>query len=123
MAVERRGEMCAGLAAGIDRRHLQRLKRGEPEAEYEIDLHGRTRSEARGDVAGAIDEARGAGARCLLVIHGRGAGSAGSAVLKEALVGWLSSPPLAGRVMAFASALPEDGGPGATYVLLRRIRS
>jgi DNA-nicking Smr family endonuclease len=38
------------------------------------------------------------------------------------MIGWLTSPPLAARVMAFASALPRDGGAGACYVLLRRVR-
>ena len=44
-------------------------------------------------------------------------------VLKEALLGWLCEPPLDRLVMAFASAVPEDGGTGATYVLLRRKRT
>jgi DNA-nicking Smr family endonuclease len=44
-------------------------------------------------------------------------------VLKEAVFGWLCEPPLDRLVMAFASAVPEHGGTGATYVLLRRKRS
>jgi DNA-nicking Smr family endonuclease len=44
-------------------------------------------------------------------------------VLKEAVLGWLCEPPLARLVMAFASAVPEHGGAGATYVLLRRQRA
>jgi DNA-nicking Smr family endonuclease len=43
-------------------------------------------------------------------------------VLREGVTDWLTAPPLAARVMAFASARPEDGGSGATYVLLRRVR-
>ncbi|MFQ5418592.1 MAG: Smr/MutS family protein, partial [Myxococcota bacterium] len=58
--------------------------------------------------------------RCVLVIHGRGRGSADGPVLKSALPGWLALPPLGASVMAFASAPPGDGGAGATVVLLRR---
>jgi DNA-nicking Smr family endonuclease len=38
------------------------------------------------------------------------------------VLGWLCEPPLDRLVMAFASAVPEHGGTGATYVLLRRRR-
>jgi DNA-nicking Smr family endonuclease len=43
-------------------------------------------------------------------------------VLRDGVLAWLTAPPLAARVMAFATALPRDGGPGASYVLLRRTR-
>lgn len=118
--IERRGERVAGRAAGIDRRHLARLVRGAVEADYEIDLHGLTAEEARAAVRGAVRDVRASGGRCLLVVHGRGRHSDTGPVLKDALVDWLTAAPVSGAVMAFASAQPEDGGTGATYVLLRR---
>ena len=56
---------------------------------------------------------------CVLIIHGHGRGSGGAtAVLKEALPGWLTSGPCGKAVRAFAPARRRDGGEGATYVLL-----
>ena len=61
-----------------------------------------------------------AGARCLLVVHGRGLHSEGGAVLRESLPNWLAETPIGPEVLAFTSAAERDGGAGATYVLLRR---
>ena len=120
--IRRDGGRVFGVAAGIDRVHLRRLRKGEPEAEWELDLHGLTAAEAQRDLRAAIADARQAGVRCLHVIHGRGRHSEAGAVLRERLPDWLAKPPLDRHVMAFATALPEDGGEGAIYVLLRRER-
>jgi DNA-nicking Smr family endonuclease len=121
-AVERLGERAEGLAAGIDRKHLVRLRRGEVPVDLRVDLHGLLAKEARRRLAAEVERAQAAGLRCVLVVHGRGLHSEGPAVLREGVAEWLSAAPLAGRVMAFASARPEHGGSGATYVLLRRVR-
>ena len=121
--VRESGERIEGLAKGIDRAHLDRLKRGRIPADSEIDLHGLTRREARSVVRAELLDAFETGERCVLIIHGRGAGSETGPVLKEALVGWLRKPPLDRLVMAFASAIPNHGGTGATYVLLRKQKS
>ena len=120
--VERLGERTEGLAAGIDRQHLLRLRRGEVPVDLRVDLHGLVAAEARRRLGAELERAQAAGLRCVLVIHGRGLHSEGSAVLREGVAEWLVAAPLAGRVMAFTSARPEDGGSGATYVLLRRVR-
>ncbi len=120
--VSRVGERVEGLAAGIDRAHLRRLRRGEWEIDREVDLHGLDRRAARAALQEAVRSAHQARQRCLLVVHGRGAGSIAGPVLKPALPRWLSEPPTGPLVMAFASARPEHGGAGATYVLLRRRR-
>ncbi len=120
--VEHRGERREGIAEGIDRRHLLRLRRGETPVDFELDLHGLDQRDARRELRTALLEAFEEGARCVLVIHGRGHHSPLGPVLKEKLASWLEPPPLGPRVMAFASARPADGGAGATYVLLRRKR-
>jgi DNA-nicking Smr family endonuclease len=107
----------------VDRAHLLRLRRGEVEVERRLDLHGMTAAEARRAFGAALREAAAAGERCMLVVHGRGLRSEGGPVLKEGVVEWLTAPPLAPLVLAFASALPRDGGAGASYVLLRRRRA
>ncbi len=116
------GERIEGLAEGIDRAHLDRLKRGKVPVEREIELHGLRQVEAGREVRFELREAFEMAERCVLIIHGRGAHAETGPVLKEALLDWLCEPPLDRLVMAFASAAPEHGGTGATYVLLRRKR-
>lgn len=121
-AIERADERIEGLAPGIDRAWLRRLRAGELAPERRIDLHGLSARDASRTVFRALAAAYEAGHRCVLIVHGRGTRSAEGAVLRAALPHWLASPPTAARVMAFASAQPADGGAGATYVLLRRRR-
>jgi len=121
-ALTREGERIYGLAPGVDAGHLRRLRRGEVEVARELDLHGLEARDAREDVAFELGEAFAAGERCVRIVHGRGSHSPGGPVLKEALLGWLQQPPLAGRVLAFSSAPPAQGGSGALLVLLRRRR-
>lgn len=118
--ITRSGERIEGRAPGIDRAHLRKLRAGKLPVEARVDLHGLRADDARDRVRAALIEAVEAGLRCVLVIHGRGRGSADGPVLKSALPGWLALPPLGASVMAFASAPPGDGGAGATVVLLRR---
>lgn len=118
--VERLGERLEGRAPGIDRRHLRRLRAGGVPVDARVDLHGLEARAARGALNAALVECSQAGARCLLVVHGRGLHSRERPALKDSLVGWLETSPIGPSVMAFASATAEDGGPGATYVLLRR---
>jgi DNA-nicking Smr family endonuclease len=120
--VTREGERVAGLAAGVDRRHLQRLRGGEIEPDRDLDLHGLAEREAREDVTFELRDAYAEGDRCVRIVHGRGLRSPGGPVLKDAVLEWLQEPPLAALVLAFASAPPGWGGAGALCVLLRRRR-
>jgi DNA-nicking Smr family endonuclease len=106
------GERIEGLAEGIDRAHLDRLKRGQVPVEREIDLHGLRQDEAGLEVRVELREAFEMAERCVLIIHGRGAHAETGPVLKEALLGWLCEPPLDRLVMAFASAAPESRAAG-----------
>lgn len=116
------GEPRCGLARGVDRRHLDALRRGRVEEDADLDLHGLDAREARALVRAALREAWEQGWRCVRVIHGRGRHSPAGPVLREALPDWLAEPPLRARILAFAPAPPARGGPGATLVLLRRRR-
>lgn len=118
--IEELGERMEGHVAGFDRRRLARLKAGRIPPEATVDLHGLLQEEARLAVREAMRDARGAGLRTILVIHGRGLHSPEGPVLKTALPAWLAEPPVGGWVLAFASAPPDLGGPGATLVLLRK---
>jgi Uncharacterized protein conserved in bacteria len=59
----------------------------------------------------------------VLVITGKGYGSEGAiGVLKTNVPRWINESPNRERVLAFAFATDRDGGEGALYVLLRRLR-
>ena len=70
-----------------------------------------------------IAESHARGLRCLRIVHGRGLNSPGGvSVLKSSLPRWLARGQARRIVLAYTSALPNDGGTGASYVLLRRNR-
>lgn len=115
-------EPLLGYAAGLQDAQWRRLRRGRIRPDRSVDLHGLRRDPARRRCLAAIEAAVADGERCLLVVHGRGLRSPGPPRLRAALPDWLADPRLAGAVLGFAPARPEDGGPGATYVLLRRRR-
>jgi DNA-nicking Smr family endonuclease len=106
--------------AGIDRANAERLKRGRREIEARLDLHGMTQSEAHQALAGFVISSQQAGRRCVLVITGRG--RLGDGILRSAVPRWLAEPGLRGHLLGIAPAQPRDGGAGALYLLLRRLR-
>lgn len=110
-----------GWASGFDRRKLRELRSGEIEPDFELDLHGLVSADARRELRAVLREAIEDGARCVLVVHGRGNRSEAGAVLRGALPDWLAEEPHGEKVLAFAAA--EDRRGGATYVLLRRARA
>ncbi len=121
-ALEFAGEHVQALAPGVDHAHLRRILRGEIEIEVEIELHGYNAPEARRLVTSTLLEMVSEGERCARIVHGRGRHSEAGPVLKAGVLEWLTSEPLAAQVLAFATARPEEGGAGATIVLLRRAR-
>jgi DNA-nicking Smr family endonuclease len=111
--------LVPGKAAGLDRRSLRRLRRGEFPIAETLDLHGMTRATAHGALGDLIARRR-ADRACVLVVTGKGGHGEQSGVLRRLLPRWLNEPANRARVLAFAPALPRDGGDGAFYVLLRR---
>jgi len=95
---------------------VRRLRRGEWVIRGQIDLHGLRVDEAREALAAFLDEALRREWRCVRVIHGKGLGSIGrESVLKAKVPRWLLQRR---EVLAFCQARPNDGGAGATIVLL-----
>jgi len=62
------------------------------------------------------------GARCVLVVTGKGSHREGGGVLRRDVPHWLHQSGLRSLVLAFHPAQIRDGGDGALYVLLRRRR-
>src|SRR5690606_28181951 len=125
-------EHAQGGAPGIDRRTQLRLKRGQLPIEARVDLHGLTREQAHAGLNTFLARQAALGRRCVLVITGKGrpdwqrpdwgSSERETGVIRRALPGWLADHPNKDRVLAFATAQPQDGGAGAWYVLLRRRR-
>ncbi len=117
-----RPNLSHGRAAGVDRRTVDRLRRGQIAIEAEIDLHGHTQEAAHRALQAFIIGQAEAGRRCVRVVTGKGTLREGGGVLKTAVPRWLNEDPLRERVLAFSHARRDDGGEGALYVLLRRRR-
>ena len=106
------------VGAGHDPKMSGRLKHGYWPIDYKIDLHGLRSEEANWCVARALEQMHARGARCLLVVHGKGLSSQqGVPVLKHKLQFWLKQRP---EVIAFTEAGIKYGGSGAMLVLLSR---
>lgn len=120
--IEVSGELVSGRAEDVSRAILARLRASDADPDREVDLHGFVARDARRHLERELREARAAGDRCVLVVHGRGLHSESGAVLRGALPGWLQQAPLAEIVLAFAGAPRALGGSGATLVWLRRVR-
>ena len=115
-------ERIEGHVADLDPRVLRRLRRGDPAAEAELDLHGLHRDAAERAVGQFVTTNAGTGRRVLRIVHGRGLHSESGAVLRKELARWLATPPCAAHVLAFVPAPATAGGAGAVHVLLRARR-
>ena len=106
----------------LDLQTLKKLKQGDFARQAWLDLHGKTRDEARAEVERFLHTSQVRGLRCVGIIPGRGLNSQGGvAVLKPRLAAWLKRGRFKKMVLAVVSALPKDGGLGAVYVLLRKL--
>jgi DNA-nicking Smr family endonuclease len=101
-----------------------------------LDLHGHTQRTAYGALLRFVTDAHAHGARCLLVITGKGAPSisagisehsrgeklagAGRGVLRSRFAGWLEEEPLRRLVSRASPAHQRHGGAGAFYIFLKR---
>ena len=110
------GEGDTGFVkAGVDRRELRKLRRGQYVPGRRLDLHGLTSKAALREVAHFIEANRRA-YRCIAIVHGRGLHSPGKAVLRADVRALLRGHR---AVLAYSDAPRDDGGSGAVYVLLR----
>ena len=109
-----------GSAPGLDRRTQTNLRRGKVGIEARTDLHGMTQEQAHRALGDFLADSQAAGRRSVLVITGKGAG--GTGILRDAVPKWLNQGANRKRVRAFSHAQPKDGGEGALYVLLKRLK-
>lgn len=112
----------AGKAADLDRRTMEKLRKGRMRPEGRLDLHGMTADRALSALNSFLADAQRDGKRCVLVITGKGSMKEGGGVIRRELPSWLNAAGNRGRMLGFAGAQPADGGGGAFYVLLKRRR-
>jgi DNA-nicking Smr family endonuclease len=98
----------------------RRIRRGQSEVDARLDLHGHTQDTAHRELMEFILRQSSLGARCVLVITGKG--RLGTGVLRARLFDWIADPELRPFVAGYARAHPRHGGEGATYIFLRASR-
>ncbi len=113
----------------IEDRVKRKLARGRARADMKIDLHGLRQSEAHHALREFVHRARNEGARIVIVVTGKGRGSADpdtrspiGGVLQRMTRHWLSAPELRDCVIGFEEADPAHGGAGALYVRIRKAK-
>ena len=106
--------------AGVDRRTVERLRRGKLPIEARLDLHGYYQDVAQSELNSFISSCALSGRRTVLVITGKGSLNHGGGGLRRNLPDWLNQSSCRPHILAFCAARPEHGGGGAFYVLLRR---
>jgi DNA-nicking Smr family endonuclease len=105
------------VQAGVAKKVLRRLGRGEFSIAAELDLHGMNQRQATAAIAEFLDQARAGRRLCVRIIHGKGMNSKGvQPVLKQLTDRILRRR---GDVLAYRSARAQDGGAGAVLVLLK----
>ena len=116
------------FAAG-DPRLDKMAARGRLPIDATLDLHGHTQRTARGVLHRFIAEGHARGARCLLVITGKGSSEltrgldrqeAGRGILRARLSDWIGEEPVRKFVSRASKAHQRHGGAGAFYVFLKK---
>jgi DNA-nicking Smr family endonuclease len=111
------------IPSGISASQADKLKKGKIRPEKTIDLHGFTQFRAHSYINEEILKCYNSNIRSLLIITGKKFGKMGAeGVLKKEVPKWLNLSPLKEIILMTSWATPRDGGEGALYVLLRRVR-
>lgn len=113
-------EYMEGYAEGTSPVTLDKLKKGEFSIQKTLDLHGLTTPNARDVFEAFMADSIRNGLICVKIVHGRGLKSKREPVLKQNLKSWILRAINRKWVTAFSSAPMCDGGPGATYILLKK---
>ena len=115
------GSHVEGRRIDLNPSVLRKLRRGQFPIDGRLDLHGMSLEDARAAVLEFLAKMRERGELAVLIVHGKGQHSAGGiGILRGEIAAWLSQGAAAQHTAAFATAQRDDGGEGATYVLLTR---
>ncbi len=120
LPVEKIPEYMDGPVFNMDRSLVRKLRKGQFAIHAYCELHGLRTDEALQVMDGFMSDALMNNRRAIAFIHGRGKSSAGEPVLKGLVKDFLNRGRFRRYVLAYSSAPSWDGGPGVTYVLLRK---
>ncbi len=108
------GWMRGGMQHGV----YKNLRLGKYSLDARLDLHGLSVEQSRVALLQFIQDCQRSNIRSALVLHGKGLHSQPfRGLLKCYVAAWLPCLP---EVLAFHSALPQHGGTGAVYLLLKK---
>ncbi len=115
-----------GSTDNIDKNTAQKFTSGNMDIEARLDLHGFTLEPAYNKLYDFINRCYERKLRCLLVITGKGTKKKwpeeSTGILREMVPKWLNEPAFRSKILSFSYAKTKDGGDGALYILLKRIR-
>ena len=121
--IENTGKDLSGNLHGLNPKTVRELKNGQFPIEQTLDMHGLSTVQAYTRLLDTVQNSYRRKQRCILVVPGKGNNSPmGIGILKEEIPQWLTKEPLCQVVLAFCTALPQHGGLGAMYILLRKYR-
>ena len=108
-------EIISHCRAGVQHGVFKKMRLGKYDLQARLDLHRYSVEQARRAVWKFTGDCRQKGARCALIIHGKG--KLKPAVLKSCINHWLRQ---FHDVLAFHTAQKHHGGAGATYILIKK---
>ncbi len=120
LPVDKIPEYIDGPSINFDKQLVRKLRNGEFAIQAYCELHGLRADEALQVCDGFMADSIMNNRRAIAFIHGRGKSSPGKPVLKELVKDFLNRGRFRRYVLAYSSAPSWDGGPGVTYVLLRK---
>lgn len=104
----------------VSKTTLKKLRRGQIRIDEELDLHGMTVEIARTALQEFLSDCHNYSWQCVNIIHGKGIGSESrKPIIKNKVNNWLRQR---NDILAFCSATQADGGTGAIYCLLKKMK-
>lgn len=116
------------MGQGLDSHWERKIKSGQLQPDFTLDLHGHNLDAAYDRLMHGIDQARAVGARVVLVIAGRHrpveAADRGEkrGAIRAKMLDWLAASRHGDAISAVRKAHIRHGGEGALYLVLKRGR-
>lgn len=113
-------------SGGLDSHWDRRLKAGQVDPDFSLDLHGHTLDSAWNRLDSGLFQAKAMGARLVLLVTGKSrpvdAADRGTkrGAIRAKVLDWLAAGPHGSDIAAIRTAHRKHGGDGALYLVLRR---